>query len=332
MQFGLWYDFRNPPQWQRPWPQLYGELLDQIVYAEGLGYDYIWLSEHHFSEDGYLPSLLPMAAAIAARTKRVKIGTAVLLTPLHHALRVAEDGAVVDLISNGRLVLGVGLGWHPMEFAALGVPIKQRASRADESIEVIKRAWTEERFSFHGRYYRFENLSVTPKPVQRPRPPILIGGSSEEAVRRAARLGDGFIGGGGGSGRQLVELYQQALQEAGRSRAEVTIAMTLPLYVSDDPERDWQRIRDHVLYQANWYRQGRGPAIEDPDVLRPGFIIADAERCAEAVRRRYEETGCDELHFWAVLPGMAPGDAQASIERFAKEVIPRVRSAVRPSS
>lgn len=323
MQFGLWYDFRNPPQWQRPWAQLYGELLDQIVYTEQLGYDYIWLSEHHFAEDGYLPSLLTMAAAIAARTTRVKIGTAVLLTPLHNALRIAEDGAVVDLISNGRLVLGLGLGWHPVEFAALGVPIKQRASRTDESIEVIKRAWTEERFSFHGRYHTLDNISVTPKPAQRPRPPILIGGGTEEAARRAARLGDGFVGGGGG-GRATFDAYLRALAAEGRSRADVIISTAMPLYVSKDPEQAWHEIRDHLLYQANWYRQGRAPLIDDPETLRPSILIASPEECVAEIRHRYEALGWDELHFWAVLPGMAPKQAQTSIELFAREVMPQL--------
>jgi probable F420-dependent oxidoreductase len=325
MQFGLWYDFRNPPRWERPWAQLYGQLLDQIAYAEELGYDYIWLSEHHFSDDGYLPSLLTMAAAIAARTKRVKIGTAVLLTPLQNALRLAEDAAVVDLISNGRLVLGLGLGWTPIEFEALDVPIKQRVSRTEEAVEVIKRAWTEDRFTFHGKYHHLENITVMPKPAQQPRPPILIGGGGEGATSRAARIGDGFIGGGGGSGQKLTEQFRAALAEQGRDRKDVMISTTLPLYVTDDPERDWPRIRDFVQYQANWYLQGSGRTIDDPDSLRKGFVIAAPDEAVEQVKKRQADTDCDELHFWAVLPGQDPADAQRSIELFAKQVMPKVR-------
>ncbi len=132
----------------------------------------MWLSEHHFLEDGYLPSLLPIAAAAAARTKRLLIGTSVLLLPFHNALRVAEDAAVVDIISGGRFMLGVGLGYRLEEFRTFGVPVKERVARLEEGLEVIRRAWTQERVTFHGRYYHLDGVTVTPKPVQQPHPPI----------------------------------------------------------------------------------------------------------------------------------------------------------------
>ena len=129
MQFGLIYDFRNPKRWERPFPALYAEQLEQIAYAEQLGFDSVWITEHHFVEDGYTPSVLTMAAAIAVRTRRIRIGTWVLLLPLHHALRVAEDAATVDILSGGRLDLGMGLGYRVEEFAALGVDRRQRGRR-----------------------------------------------------------------------------------------------------------------------------------------------------------------------------------------------------------
>src|SRR5438067_12462356 len=162
MRFGLVYDFRNPAPWRRPFPQLYQELLEQIAYAEELGFDDIWITEHHFVEDGYCPSALVAAAAIAARTTRVRIGTWVLLLPLHNALRVAEDAAVVDNLSGGRLDLGVGLGYRLEEFAAFGVERRHRRGRMDEGCEVIRRAWSEDGWSFEGRHCHLQSVSVYP--------------------------------------------------------------------------------------------------------------------------------------------------------------------------
>ena len=153
MQFGLMYDFRNPPPWQIPFGQLYAETLDQIRAVEALGYDSVWVTEHHFTDDGYLPSVLTAAAAIAAVTQRVKIGTSVLLLPLFHPLHVAEDGAVVDIISNGRFIFGPGLGYKLDEFYAFGVNPRHRPCLMDESLEIITRAWTEQRFSYTGRHF-----------------------------------------------------------------------------------------------------------------------------------------------------------------------------------
>jgi len=140
MRFGLLYDFRNPTQWRLPFQELYARTIEQIVYADQLGYDSIWISEHHFVEDGYCPSVLAMAAHVAAKTSRVRIGTSVLLLPFHDPLRVAEDANTVDILSGGRLDLGVGLGYRAEEFAAFGVPRRQRPSRFEENLAILRHA------------------------------------------------------------------------------------------------------------------------------------------------------------------------------------------------
>ena len=129
LKFGLWYSFRNPGEWQTDYPALYRQHLDQISWAETIGYDDVWLTEHHFCDDGHAPSILPLAAAVAATTKRIRIGTGVLLLPLYNAVRVAEDCATIDILSNGRFELGVGVGYRPQEFEGLGVSTRERAGR-----------------------------------------------------------------------------------------------------------------------------------------------------------------------------------------------------------
>ena len=148
MDVGLLFPFRNPPQWRTPWPQFYAEQLKQTQIAEELGYDTVWLTEHHFAEDGYSPSLLPIASAVATLTSRVRIGTFLLLLPLHNAVRVGEDAATVDIISNGRFDMGFGQGYSPSEFEGYGIPRKQRASLLEEGIEVIRGMWTQDPFSY----------------------------------------------------------------------------------------------------------------------------------------------------------------------------------------
>src|SRR4051812_22043076 len=141
VQFGIWHDFRNPPQWHVPYARLYAENLEQIAWAETLGYESVWVSEHHVTDDGYLPSVFPMLAAIAQRTTTMRLGSSILLGPFQHPIRFDEDVAVLDQLSGGRLEVGLGLGYRAREFELLGVPIAERARRTEELIEVARRVW-----------------------------------------------------------------------------------------------------------------------------------------------------------------------------------------------
>ena len=165
------------------------ETLQECEQAEAAGFDSLWLGEHHNHEVLY-PAPLIGLAAVASRTRSIRLGTGVLLLPLYHPLAVAEEAAMVDVISGGRLILGVGAGYAPEEFSAFGYSIKQRGSRLEESASLLQRLWTEENVTHHGRHYQFDNITVAPRPLQRPRPPIWFGAWAEPAIRRAARFGD----------------------------------------------------------------------------------------------------------------------------------------------
>src|SRR6266849_2199648 len=166
IRFGLWCDFRNPPEWRQASDRLYSEILDQIAWSESHGFDDVWLSEHHFIEDGYLPSILPVAAAIAARTKRIRIASGVLLMPFHNPVRLAEDIAVVDVISGGRFELGVGVGFKLEEFESFGVPFKDRGSRTNQSLDIIRRLLSGETVTYKSDFFNFKNIKVTPEPIR----------------------------------------------------------------------------------------------------------------------------------------------------------------------
>src|SRR2546428_5817014 len=184
-----------PPNSDRTFAREYREMLDMVRLAETLGCDSAWVSEQHGAGDGYMSSLLPTLAAMAAATERIKLGTGVLLTPFHHPLRLAEDAAVVDLLSGGRLILGLGLGWREEEFRMFAVPLAERVRRTVEPVEILRKAWTGERFSHEGKVYSFDRVKVTPAP-ERPDGgtiPIYLGGMVEPAIRRAGRLADGWI-------------------------------------------------------------------------------------------------------------------------------------------
>jgi alkanesulfonate monooxygenase SsuD/methylene tetrahydromethanopterin reductase-like flavin-dependent oxidoreductase (luciferase family) len=167
----------------RTFEREYRETLELVRLAESSGFDSAWVSEHHGASDGYLPSLLPMLAAFATVTQRIALGTGVVLTPFHDPLRLAEDAAVVDQLSGGRLILGLGSGWREEEFRAFGVPKAERVLRTVETVEILRRAWTGRRFSFEGRAFRHDRVRVTPPPAQRGGPPIYLGGYAERAFK-----------------------------------------------------------------------------------------------------------------------------------------------------
>jgi alkanesulfonate monooxygenase SsuD/methylene tetrahydromethanopterin reductase-like flavin-dependent oxidoreductase (luciferase family) len=181
LKFSLGYDFRRAPGDEREMREVYAAGLDAICYADELGFDYVFLTEHHFVADGYSPSIAPLAAAIAARTKRIRISSYVLLLPFHNPLRLAEDIAVVDLISNGRVELGVGTGYRKEEYDGFGLDRAERRTRMDEGCEVLLKAWTEDDWTFEGRHWTFRNVSLQPKPVRCNCRPCRTSGSRRNA-------------------------------------------------------------------------------------------------------------------------------------------------------
>jgi len=191
IQFGVMANTHPAPGTDLP--RMVDELIIEAQQAERAGFDSFFLTEHHQEPSGYLPSPLPLAAALAARTSTIRLGTGIAILPLYHPTRLAEDCAVIDIISKGRLILGVGQGYQEGDFAAFGLKVSDRVSLFEESIEILRRAWTEEKVYFVGKRYTLQNVMVTPKPVQKPHPPIWVAALGDEAMKRAGRLGDALL-------------------------------------------------------------------------------------------------------------------------------------------
>ncbi len=331
-RLGVWYDFRNPARWRVPWPQLYRETLEQAAYAEQLGFSSIWLSEHHFSDEGYLPALMAMLGALAQRTSRARLGTAVLLAPLHHPLRLAEDFAVIDQLSGGRLDVGLAPGYKPDEFAVLGVPKRERGARTNETIEILQRAWRGEPFSYAGQHFQFENVVIGPPPVQRPGPPIWVGGNSLAAAHRAARHGVCFMP-DSGAGIELYDAYRDQLPAAAAPR----LATNRVLFAAASRAEAWEICGPHFLYQFNAYRQWfsaagdddtHGAELTDPSVLSSEhYFVGTPDDILAAIQQSQQRLGYQELVFWARPPGLPVEQATASLELIAKHVLPALGEA-----
>src|ERR1700722_16177512 len=217
LTFGYLYDFRNPQQWRRPWADLYAETLDFITWTESLGFDGAWVPEHHGADDGYAPSPLVALASIAARTKTIKLGSAVALAPLYHPVRFAEECAVLDILSNGRLEMAVAVGYRRREAEAYGVDFSSRGRRTDEFLEIVRRLWAGETFSYEGRHFTLKNASIVPTP-SRGRIPLFLGGFTEKALERTAKFGDGYFG-----NLDVCDLYLEKLRACGKDPASARI-------------------------------------------------------------------------------------------------------------
>lgn len=340
MKFGIGYfSLQSPPFSPRSHKELYSEMLDEISTADQMGFDSAWLTEHHFLNDGYCPSLLVTAAAIAARTKKIRIGTGVLLMPLHDPVRVAEDAAVVDLISGGRLILGLGLGYRPEEFAGFGRSLKERRGRMEESIEILNKSWMDEPFNHNGKYYKLDNINVTPKPVQKPIP-IWIGAFTEPAIRRAARIGAPLYVPAIGVipiVKYLFDMHSSLLKEYGRNPDDFEKPLVREIYISDQKsDKIWEKIKENVTYTAKGYASWgsmvdrQGNLLSDPtdpilyDIARDQSIIGTPEECIDTIKRYQEELPIDNLICRFKFPGISHEEAMRSMRLFTEKVLPAV--------
>ncbi|MFF5991259.1 LLM class flavin-dependent oxidoreductase [Prauserella flavalba] len=327
--FGLWYDFRNPERWHRPFSTLYREALDQIAWAEGLGLGSVWLTEHHFCDDGYTPSPFALAAAIGERTSTMTIGTNLIVAPLHNPVRLAEDAATVSLLTGGRFELGVGQGYWAPEFAAFERDLRHRPSLLEESVALIRRAWDGGDEPFEGKRFRLPSVRVTPAPERTPK--LLVGAMADRAIERAARIGDGFLSTQNAHHRSYVD----ALERVGKSPEDGEIYAGQWAVIAEDPEREWSRIGEHALYQLNNYISwgAFGPPDEVPRFTDPGQILEagafqlwdPATAVDELTTLLRDRPQIKDVHFWAQLPGEPVDSGSARVELLATKVVPQVR-------
>jgi alkanesulfonate monooxygenase SsuD/methylene tetrahydromethanopterin reductase-like flavin-dependent oxidoreductase (luciferase family) len=327
--YGLWYDFRNPEPWREPFDSFYERRLDQITQAEGLGFDSVWLTEHHFCEDGYTPSPLVLGAAIGARTQRMQIGTNLMLLPLHDPVRIAEDSATLSLCTSGRFDLGVGIGYRELEFNQFQRKLSHRPSLIEEGIEVVRRCWSGSPVNFSGKRYNVGDVAVSPAPVIAPR--ILLGGMVEPAIDRAARIADGFLCTGGIG----LDMYAQALERNGKKPEEGSAVLGCWAIIAEDPEAEAARLGDHVLYQTNEYIKwgafgppDETPLFEDaPTAIENGlYELWDADMAVQNIRALLNDYPMiRDIHFWAQFPGESVESGSKRMHYIAENVLPRLR-------
>lgn len=324
----LRYDLRCAPFGATRSADLVAAALEQCAWADRLGFATVVLSEHHGSPDGYLPSPLVLGAAIAARTRHLRLVIAALIAPLHDPIRLAEDIAVLDVVSGGRVIPVVSGGYVESEFRAFGKRLSDRAHVMEGIVPWLERAWTGEPFEHRGATVR-----VTPRPVQRPRPPIFMGGGSEAAARRAARHADHFM-------PTLPEFYRFYREE--RMKLGKPDPGPLPrttgnfLYVAEDPGAAWQQIAPYAMHEMNAYGQWMAEAgvsgpyqpIRDADALRATgeYAVMTPDELIETARGM---GGLDTILFHPLMGGMDPELSWASLRLFEAKVLPALRARAR---
>lgn len=313
--------------------QAYMNDLEQARLAEKAGLDSVWYSEHHFLNSN--PNVLGMCAAVAAVTSRIVVGPSVVLGPLHNPVKLAEECAMVDVLSNGRFVIGVGLGYRDVEYAGFNVRRAQRAPMTEELVQVLKLAWTGKPFTFHGRHWNLDDVDVYPRPLQPGGPPVWIAGYVDASVDRAARLGDGFIMDGGTDSKSfgasgynrdiywrvqdMVNRYKAALVRHGKRYEDQEFAMTLGGFVSEHGADDaWDQVKEAYMQTrrtyGSWY--GLPPADyadwypskmskEELAARRSEIMLGSPDELATNLSRLRDIAG-DRLHvmFRVKYPGI----------------------------
>ena len=328
LRFGVMYDCRHVPGGDMTMTDVYAATIEQAVLADELGFDHVWFTEHHFLEDGYLPAFQPLAGAIAARTKQIRISNDIALLPLYHPIRLAEELAVLDQISNGRMEFGIGMGYVPKEFDAFGVPLRNRVSMTDEAIEILRLAWGEGPFSFRGKRYNLSNIDVHPKPVQPGGPPLWIAAMKEPGALRAARFGTNLLP--QGRREEVLDPWRDAVNAKGEDPDDYRVGIIRSVYVTDDRERDWPKIREAERFRMGVYGSFMAETPDEygwgsSDGIPQNVIVGDATQLTQEISGFINTYGITDIATSGLPPGIEPEFMAANLERLASEVIPNLR-------
>ncbi len=360
MRFGTYY-FLQATADRTPIDIIRDE-VDQMVLSESLGFDSVWLTEHHFSDYGLSAAPSVLAATLAARTTRVTIGTAVYVIPFHNPLRLAEETATLDILSGGRLVVGIGRGNRPLEFVGHQVAQDENRTRMQEGVDVLLAAWTQDEVTFNGRHWRLSNLRVEPKPLQKPHPPLAVAAISDDTIAWTAQHGWRLLSSGLGTALPALQrqrsIYRDALQASGHAAPTIdallsTWVVTRHVYVADtdaqarreaEPHERWYLdsfarslradglagLSESVRQQADeMARRATERRWEDliEDALLIGSPATVRQRIAEL-----DDAGVGELVCWMNFGGLPPDQVRRSMRLFAEEVMPAFRRTTPASS
>jgi alkanesulfonate monooxygenase SsuD/methylene tetrahydromethanopterin reductase-like flavin-dependent oxidoreductase (luciferase family) len=330
LRIGVCYDFRNPPDSGVAHQSLYSEILEQVKWLDQIGADLVWFTEHHFVDDGYLPSWIPVAGAMSAVTSHVRFGTDICLAPFNHPLRLAEDLAVLDNLSGGRVEIGLGMGYAPHEFRGFGFPVSRRVSLMNEAIEVLQHCFTGEKFSYSGKRYQFEDVIITPGYVQDGGPPLWVAAMSEAGALRAAHYNTHFLP--QGLKANSFDPWVNELEGSGRQTHDYRVGIIRSILVTDDRNTDWPLIRAAEKYRMQLYQrffEESGEGFGDSGEPVPQtWIVGNEDECVEQLVDFVTKFGVTDIVTMAVPPGMRAEQMTDSLQMLFTRVAPRVKTLI----
>lgn len=334
MKFGLALSVQHPPEESQA--ARFRDHLEQVRVARAVGFDSVWASQHYLAAPFTYFQPIPTLARVAAEAEGMTLGTGCLLLPLHHPVEVAEQLATLDVISGGRFIFGVGLGYRDVENTAMGQAPKERVGRLIEGLEIIERLWSGEPVSYRGTRFTLNEVRISMPPLQRPRPPIWLAANSDAGVRRAARLGDAWLMNPHTTltalERQLT-LFRAARAEAGKPSASET-PITKECYVATDTATALAEARPFLeaKYRAyqRWEQDKALPAGESfelgfEELARDRFLIGDPAKVREEIARYRERLGVTTMTFRLQWPGMEQAKVLRSIRLLGEQVFPHFR-------
>lgn len=326
---GLFTCQRRPGD-DRGMTELYDEMLQLGRAADDAGLASAWVSEHHFADDGYLSGTMPALGALAAATDRIEIGPCIALAPLYDAVHLAEDAATVSLLADGRLTMGLAIGYREAEFDAFGVPTEERGPRTEEAVRVLRGAWSDGPIGIDPEFHDISpGMTVTPKPNSPP--PLILGGAAQPAVRRAARLGEGWIA---PSSLTISDIETriadiERVREAEGIEGDFTTYVLQHGFIADSREDAWQQMRDGYLYMQRRYAEWfGGEPIDELDQgyreeLRDRAILGTPEQVAADIDAYRAALGSD-IHFIfrCYQPGTGTEAMLGCVKQLGDEVVP----------